>query len=206
MGIRHSYCVIFSAFEIVSSPEEQSKALRGALKKYKPPKPKTASIKDNQPNRGSRPLEGAASETMTLESCDTSVAKDLIPAKPPKSRHRLNQMKRKANRVASQRSRLKRKLAKKAEDADDELLEALVRNVQTGIRGKRQYTYGLVELVARIGSCPSAAGARAPLAGIISHMKDRCVFAITKPRYRMGFYVCACYLFGARASWIMKCV
>ena len=206
MGIGHLYCAIFSTIEIASSPEEQPNALRGVLKKYKRPSRKTSSLKDNRPTTGSRPLEGAASEAITLECCDTPAAKDPIPENPTKIRHKLNQRKRKANRVAARRSRLKRKLDKKAEDAGDELLEALVGNDQTGIRGKRQYTYGLVELVARIGSFPSASGARAPLAGIIPHIEDSCVFAITNPRYRMRFYVCVCYLFGARASWVMKCV
>ena len=71
--------------------------------------------------------------------------------------------KRKANRVAARRFRLNRKLDKKAEGADDELLEALARNVQAGIRGKRQYTLGLVELVARIGSCPQRCWRTCPI-------------------------------------------
>ena len=195
MGTRHLYCAIFITIEIASSPEEQSNSIRGVLKKYKLPKRKASSLKDNRPTTGSRPLEGAASETITLERCDTPAAKGPIPANPTKIRHKLNQRKRKANRVAARRSRIKRKLDKKSEDADDELLESLVGDVQTGIRGKRQYTYGLAELVDRIGSFPSAAGARAPLAGIIPHIEDSCVFAITNPRYRMRFYVCVCYLF-----------
>ena len=101
--------------------------------------------------------------------------------------------KRKANRVAARRFRLNRKLDKKAEGADDELLEALARNVQAGIRGKRQYTLGLVELVARIGRYPSAAGARAPLAGVISRIKDCRVCPITKLCNPMDFYDCLCY-------------
>ena len=94
MGIRHSNCAIFSAFELVSPPEEQSKSLRGALKKYKRPKPKTASIKDNGANMGSRPLKGAVSAAIALECFDTLVAKDHIPEKQTKkSRNRLNQTK-----------------------------------------------------------------------------------------------------------------
>ena len=41
-------------------------------------------------------------------------------------------------------------------------------------RGKRNYARTLVELVARVGSAPSAAGARAPLAGIIKHATGGC--------------------------------
>ena len=172
VGIRHLFCAIFNTIEIASSPEEQSKAIRGVLKKYKSSNLKASSLKNNRPSAVPRPLEGAASETITLDRCDTPAARAPNSTNPIKSRPKLNLGKRKANLVAARRFRLKRKLAKKAEEADDELLEALVRNVQTGIRGKRQYTFGLVELVDRIGSCPSAAGARAPLAGIISHMED----------------------------------
>ena len=103
------------------------------------------------------------SEAIALERCDTSVDKDRALANPAKKSCKgLNQIKRKASRAAASRSRLKRKQVKKAEEADDELREALVENAQSGIRGKRQYKYGLVVLVGRIGSWISAAGARAP--------------------------------------------
>ena len=38
------------------------------------------------------------------------------------------------------------------------------------LRGKRRYTPGLIEAIAKIGSCPSAGGSRASIARIISHM------------------------------------
>ena len=134
-----------------------------------------------------------APAALPLEGVVPPAARGLPSTYRIKSRPKLNLRKRKANREAARRCRPKRKLAKKAEDADDELLEALVRNVRSGIRCKRQYTVGLVELVARIGSCPSASGALAPLAGVISHMKDRWVFPITKLCNPMDFSDCLGY-------------
>ena len=48
------------------------------------------------------------------------------------------------------------------------------------LRGKRLYTPGLLEHIAKIGSCPSAGGSRASIARILSHMGDvSCVHGTT---------------------------
>ena len=88
---------------------------------------------------------------------------------------------------------MKRKLAKKEEDAKDELLEALAKDAQDGFRCKRKYTIGLVDLVARIGSCPSAAEARSPLSGVIPRMEAFIGCRITQLCHPIGFSECLCY-------------
>ena len=113
-----------------------------------------------------------APAALPLEGVVPPAARGLPSTYRIKVRRKLRLRNQKANREAARRYRLKRKLDKQSIDADDELLEGRVKNVQSGIRGKRQYTEGLVELVARIRSCPSASGERPPLAGIISHMGD----------------------------------
>ena len=50
------------------------------------------------------------------------------------------------------------------------LYDNLMRVVINVLRGKRLYTPGLLETIAKIGSCPSAGGSRAAIASIISHM------------------------------------
>ena len=45
--------------------------------------------------------------------------------------------------------------------------------VQT-LRGKRLYTPGLLETIAKVGTCPSAGGSRDAIASIISHMGGIC--------------------------------
>ena len=56
------------------------------------------------------------------------------------------------------------------------LYDKLVLHVTHGLRGKRIYTPGLVELIAQVGTRPSAGGARGTLAGIISHLRgSNCV-------------------------------
>ena len=52
------------------------------------------------------------------------------------------------------------------------LLEKLVALMRSSLRGKRVYTATLVELIAKVGTSPSAAGARSPLASIIKHVTD----------------------------------
>ena len=82
-------------------------------------------------------------------------------------------MQRKANQAACKRRRAKLRAAAAASKQGDTLLGALVRHEISGTRGKRPYTAALAEHIARVGCAPSAGGARAPLAGIISMTKDR---------------------------------
>ena len=57
----------------------------------------------------------------------------------------------------------------------------LVLHFTHGLRGKRLYTPGLVELIAQVGTCPSAGGTRGPLAGIISHLRGSNCVQKTRP-------------------------
>ena len=50
------------------------------------------------------------------------------------------------------------------------LYDKLVVHVMRGLRGKRLYTPFLVEVIARVGSRPSAGGARGPLSSILTHI------------------------------------
>ena len=52
------------------------------------------------------------------------------------------------------------------------LLDRLVEQMKKSLRGKRVYDSALVELIAKVGTAPSAAGARSPLAAIIKHVSD----------------------------------
>ena len=85
-----------------------------------------------------------------------------------------------ANRRTSNKVRLRMQLLKSARHRlktlrgmgnieDQCLFNSMMHHVVSSSRGKRSYTRTLVELIARVGSAPSAGGARAPLAGIITH-------------------------------------
>ena len=60
-----------------------------------------------------------------------------------------------------------------AQNAKPTLFDKLVDHVVTSLRGKRDYSSRtLIEVIAKVGSAPSAGGARAPLAAIMTHMGD----------------------------------
>ena len=54
--------------------------------------------------------------------------------------------------------------------------DRMVLHAAHGLRGKRLYTHGMVELIAQVGTCPSAGETRGPLSGIITHLRgSNCV-------------------------------
>ena len=59
-------------------------------------------------------------------------------------------------------------LAQSLVQQEKTLLQKLVDHVITSLRGKRTYSRAQVEIIARVGLCPSAGGTRAALASIIS--------------------------------------
>ena len=52
------------------------------------------------------------------------------------------------------------------------LLGRLIFHVTHALRGKRLYTKGLIETIAKVGRCPSAGGSRSPIARIMTHMGE----------------------------------
>lgn len=94
------------------------------------------------------------------------------------ARRRRNFKSRKA--FISKNFRMRRKAAKnekeRIEAQNPTLYDKLMQVVVNVLRGKRLYTPGLLETIAKIGSCPSAGGSRAAIASIISAMgKEYCV-------------------------------
>ena len=54
-----------------------------------------------------------------------------------------------------------------------DLMDKLIQHVVAPLRGKRSYAQELINLIARVGSAPSAGGARIPIAAITSHVAGR---------------------------------
>ena len=78
--------------------------------------------------------------------------------------------KRDSARKRETRRRRRCERALKAQSQRDSLWRKLVHHTVRPLKGKRRYTYELSELIARVGTAPSAAGARSPLASIIGHV------------------------------------
>ena len=81
-------------------------------------------------------------------------------------------MRRKLQRGRKRASRLRLKEKNMKQMNKRSLLEKLVSLMRSSLRGKRVYTPTLVELISKVGTSPSAAGARGPLASIIKHVTD----------------------------------
>ena len=99
-----------------------------------------------------------------VEEALVAIEKPSKPAKGRASRKRDSARKRETRR----HRRFERTL--KAEDQRDSFWRKLVRHTARPLKGKRRYKYELSELIARVGTAPSAAGARSPLASIIGHV------------------------------------
>ena len=82
--------------------------------------------------------------------------------------------KRNKNAAKSRRSRKVVSIAKAscpvADEDDDCLLTKLIEHVILSLRGKRIYTRSFVDYIARVGTTPSAGGARGPIALILSQI------------------------------------
>ena len=110
-------------------------------------------------------IPGSANVVIQIE--DTQNAHESTVSK---SKNKFSRMKQRKDREKNRRYRLNKKARLQKKDSEQRtLFDKLVRIVTNSARGKSVYTEALVEMISRIGSAPSAAGARAPLAGIITH-------------------------------------
>ena len=111
---------------------------------------------------------------------------DVLKDKKRARRFLARKLRRIRNRKASQTTaRRKQQQQDKASEEQHRklqptLFDKLMRMTISVLRGKRLYTPGLLEEIAKIGSCPSAGGSRAAIARILSHMgKVSCVQGVT---------------------------
>ena len=148
--------------DLTTQPEEpmkeQSLAVKTLLRKYGPKVKRSKTANSRRSCSQSEPI----------------VVKSNDPATPTveESKRPLSQKIRiRIHRLKSSRRRLKRQTSRALQKIheDQGLSNSTMRHVGFSSRGRRAYTRTLVELIARVGSAPSAGGARAPLAGIIAH-------------------------------------
>ena len=141
---------------------------------------------------------------MPKRSCGTGPSANDIQTPKPKTDPRVLASRKKARRSA--KLTMHNKKARRAETARNlrrrkrvtktdsmvlasnarptGLLDRLMFHVTHALRGKRLYTKGLIETIAKVGSCPSAGGSRSPIARILSHMGD--LYFLHKPRFNLG--------------------
>ena len=158
---------------IDSSPEE-SNMMRKALRKFRI-KP-DASVGDDVRST----VRKTTVEKATSHVCKIRPWKDADGSKLRKKERRrvMLALKRKKKNDAIKSSR-SRKMAAAAKTlctdsvaCDDTLLNSLIDHVIHCLRGKRVYTRSFVDYVARVGTTPSAGGARGPIALILSQVGD----------------------------------
>ena len=144
--------------------ERESLAVRSLVDKYKKEQPEG----DKKVSK-SRPQSKDCKETSRIDtSCSGTDIAQPSERKPLAKRVRLRKQRDKETKF-----RMKRKTAKiHSKKIDQWLFNSLIKSIVPIARGKRTYTPTIVELIARVGSSPSAGGSRAPLDGIIKHVTD----------------------------------
>ena len=148
----------FKPFDLTDSPEGRPAAVRNLFARY----------------RGKFPLaKPKAISRQETAHVSAQVDTGAVGRQVKRVAEKTSLWKKKANHATCRRRRAKVKASLSAEKVGDSLHDAPVRRVVSGIRGNRTYAAALSDRIARIGSAPSAGGARVPLAGIISMAKDR---------------------------------
>ena len=140
----------------------------------------TANVTEKQPEQGASAVKASPLRKDQAVPLVTKVLK--YPIKPES----LSDGKRKMTKALAKRERerkrryrreCKRKKELQTKNASSRsLLQKLTQYVVGPLRGKKVYTQSLVELISRVGTCPSAAGARSPLAAIIRHVTSSFVW------------------------------
>ena len=165
---------------LINKRESKAKPETKAKSKTKPEAKAKSKAKEDAEAKGK---PGAMAKAKLQATCardrmNNHVARDHKRDARLLARRRRNFKKRKDFIAKHVRARKKESRKKKeTENAENPTLyDNLMRIVINVLRGKRLYTPGFLETIAKIGSFPSAGGSRAAIASIISHMgKEYCV-------------------------------